>query len=800
MPRESESAAGAGTPGGAYQVDPSHLIAREAARGHLRRGFAVVPVRGKVPWDAARGAPLEKWQDLRLREEDLEAAFCEGITGVGLLNGAPSANRNDVDIDCPEALALADAFLPRTAFEFGRTSAPRSHRIHGTTSPVKTSKFEINGETLVELRSTGSQTVGPGSQHVESGEDVRFDSDGEAATVEAAVLMASVRRLAAATLVARAWPPKPGVRHKLALALAGLLLRGGLSEAEVLQFIGEVVRVAGDEEARGRIADVITTARRQKAGQPFTGGRTLRDLLDHKIVAKLCEWLGFPPSPARAEPEPKTPSEAEGVPARLRGHDTGPLPLYDAGVQFGIGKGTWFVEDPRDQAGYRKATFREVLAAADPAGTGPPLFNKTRTSDGVDQYVPGAPPTPVLMPSDSNIARFLLAHPAFGDRLRLDVGSQVLTVHGPLPMLPGMPLTWPTVKPMTTVEAPHVPTWEAQHNLTLGAYLDLRWGVTRVDSTKILGRAIYAAGAAHAYNPVLDFLHALPPWDGIPRVYCWISTYCGVDAPAARIAGYRWILQAIARALRPGLQADLVLILEGEQGRGKSRLFDAMNDGIVPSYHLSLDLGNTEEIERRCCISWIVQLPELSALQRATVEKVKAFISKNDDIRRVFYAGRIERVPRRYVFGGTTNESEYLADTTGNRRFLPVAIPDHGIDVARFRADRDLLYAEALALVERGEKWWPQPEEEKLLAADVQERLRVDPWEEPIARYLSQPGRDEVTTQDLFKHALGMPEKRDHTPVNAQRIAGIMRKLRWVRSRSARDDDGRQPRGYRRPA
>jgi hypothetical protein len=264
------------------------MTSLEAARRYLARGFAVIPV------PARQKAPvLESWPTLRLTEADLQHYFRNGCN-IGVLNGEPSGNLIDVDLDAPQALDAADLFLPETALIFGRASKRRAHReyvVRGTV-PATTQFRDPDGAMLVELRATGSQTIWPTSVHP-SDEMVAFDSEDEPAFLDAKALVLAIRRLAACALLARRWPKEPGDRHAIALAIAGYLLRGGLEEQRVAQIVFCAARVAGDEEAEGRRVDVVSTSKRLADGKRATGGPTLAALMGPDVVAKLGEWLGL---------------------------------------------------------------------------------------------------------------------------------------------------------------------------------------------------------------------------------------------------------------------------------------------------------------------------------------------------------------------------------------------------------------------------------------------------------------------------------------------------------------------------
>src|ERR687892_973057 len=185
----------------------------ERARQYRKRGWAPIPIppRQKAP-------TLDGWPNIRLTEADLPQVFNGQPVNIGVLLGEASSGLVDVDLDSSETVALAPTFLPATGSQFGRRSRPASHWIYYASPLVETEKFadidnrDDEKSMLVELRSTGAQTVFPGSIHP-SGELVEWAGEGEPARVPGPDLRAAVVLLAVASLLARHWPPE-GSRHQ----------------------------------------------------------------------------------------------------------------------------------------------------------------------------------------------------------------------------------------------------------------------------------------------------------------------------------------------------------------------------------------------------------------------------------------------------------------------------------------------------------------------------------------------------------------------------------------------------------
>ncbi|GBD17674.1 DNA polymerase I [bacterium HR27] len=215
------------------------------------------------------------------------------LWNVGLLLGPMSNGLVDLDLDCPEALTLADSFLPPTDAVFGRSSKPRAHRLYRCDPvPPSAAYRDVDGTMLVELRADRRLTMVPPSVHP-SGEPVTWHADGAPAQVDPARLAESVRRLAAAALLARHWPT-PGARQEAALALAGGLARLGWGEDAIAAFILAVAQAAQDEEADKRAAAGRDTVAKQRAGEPTTGWQRLSELVEPRVVKLVRRWLEPP--------------------------------------------------------------------------------------------------------------------------------------------------------------------------------------------------------------------------------------------------------------------------------------------------------------------------------------------------------------------------------------------------------------------------------------------------------------------------------------------------------------------------
>jgi predicted P-loop ATPase len=293
---------------------------------------------------------------------------------------------------------------------------------------------------------------------------------------------------------------------------------------------------------------------------------------------------------------------------------------------------------------------------------------------------------------------------------------------------------------------------------------------------------------------VRDYLSALQ-WDGKKRYEAFLSTYCGaIDGPYARAVARVLFIGLVARAMRPGCKHDCVVVLEGEQSIRKSTMLKTLA-GARFFAEATSEIGS-KDAQLGMHGKWLLEMPELAGFGKAQVEKIKAHFSSATDWLRPPYAKQFCDLPRSSAPIATTNDSQYLQDRTGNRRYLPILVGLSGpIDVASVERDRDQIWAEATAAFKAGATWWIDRDDPVLEIAKLQvaRRETCDPWAQTISAWLAHPtsfeglehGREVrismsisngISTADVLRHCLMVPAERQHSQ-SASRVGSVLRQL-----------------------
>lgn len=298
-------------------------------------------------------------------------------------------------------------------------------------------------------------------------------------------------------------------------------------------------------------------------------------------------------------------------------------------------------------------------------------------------------------------------------------------------------------------------------------------------------KAVVTVAGDNPRHELRDWLKKLE-WDGEPRIDSWLTDCMGVPRTEYTSAvGAAWLISAVARVFQPGCKAEHILVIEGDQGVGKSTAASILGggsmreDGKAGTGYFSDNLGALDAPNTVYQLSgkWIIEIAELGAIRKTKeVEQIKAFLSKQVDTYRPVWARNAVDVPRQCVFIGTCNESTYFRDETGNRRFWPIRASR--VDTARLAAERDQLWAEAVDRYNAGSRWWLTTssviEEAKKVQAS---RMDSDPWGEQLRIHTRTVTR--IPSTQIWEK-LHVPVDRRNT-MEGRRIGILMRQLGFRR-------------------
>lgn len=247
--------------------------------------------------------------------------------------------------------------------------------------------------------------------------------------------------------------------------------------------------------------------------------------------------------------------------------------------------------------------------------------------------------------------------------------------------------------------------------------------------------------AKNEFHPVRDYLNGLK-WDGVPRIDRLLIDWMGAeDTKLVQAQTRKTLVAAVKRIFEPGCKFDYVLTLLGSQGLGKSSFIELLGGEWFSD---TLDDVRGKDAYEQLQGKWIVELGELAALKKADIERIKSFITIQTDNFRQAYAKRSGGYPRQCIFIATTNDEQPFKDQTGNRRFWPVKVGIREIDLeSRKDFPRDQVWAEAMALYQKGEKLFLSKELESQAKQEQQKYTEESVYAEQIRDILETPQGEE---------------------------------------------------------
>lgn len=324
---------------------------------------------------------------------------------------------------------------------------------------------------------------------------------------------------------------------------------------------------------------------------------------------------------------------------------------------------------------------------------------------------------------------------------------------------------------------------------------------------------IYVEAERNQYNPVVTYLDScastepVPYWDTIAEELLGVG-FDENDNPRLRsghtlanVILQRFLIGAVARAMKPGCRHDWMLVLIGNQNKGKSWFFQYLTPpDLLNNYPWSATVQQgISYIKDRPHIlhaGWIVLLDECDRFfERRYVEELKNLVSVATDRSAPKYRNE-KNYPRSFVLAGNTNSDSFMLDPTGNRRFLPIRVlgkvlapraeSNLIIDLDKVKTDRNGIWAAARKAYLDGEPHDFSSDEISQIEGYLSTFMVDDPMLEAVATVLQLhpsnffEGRPIFFMKDICKR-LEIPE-RDFSRVRLS-LADVLRRLGLKKTR-----------------
>ena len=212
------------------------------------------------------------------------------------------------------------------------------------------------------------------------------------------------------------------------------------------------------------------------------------------------------------------------------------------------------------------------------------------------------------------------------------------------------------------------------------------------------------------YDPVREWLDALPLWDGRDRLG-ELADRVSTQTPGWRENFKIWMRSMVSqwRAGRDTMYgAQMVLMLVGGQGTRKSTFMRMLlPKELSPFYIDRIDFANKKEALRALSRFLLINIDEYDQISKSQTAFLKHLIQRTDVKERKLYSTTFEQSQRFAAFCATTNSLAPLKDESGSRRYLVIEVS--GMIDTDTQGDKQIdyrqLYAQIVEEIENGEEY-----------------------------------------------------------------------------------------------
>lgn len=304
-------------------------------------------------------------------------------------------------------------------------------------------------------------------------------------------------------------------------------------------------------------------------------------------------------------------------------------------------------------------------------------------------------------------------------------------------------------------------------------------GMLSVGRAQLAGAVNWTA-MKHKVDTAREWIESIK-WDGEDRLTKLAHTVLKVADTSYHSSVMLYLFTAMAgRVIQPGVKADMVPILYGPQGVRKSTFVQSLSPfpDSFGTHSFSTKDADAARLNRG---KLVIELEELNGLSSKEDEAIKAWLTALADEWVPKYKEFGTSMLRRFVPVATTNRRRTLSDSTGNRRWLPIAVCTEGslIDTDYVQANRNQLWAQGAHLFNKHGILWKDAEE--YAKAELPKFTRMSAAAITLQAYL---GSNEIsaplTTHYLLRHAMHKEPSSYGAQQDLARIEMAMVQLGYV--------------------
>jgi predicted P-loop ATPase len=216
----------------------------------------------------------------------------------------------------------------------------------------------------------------------------------------------------------------------------------------------------------------------------------------------------------------------------------------------------------------------------------------------------------------------------------------------------------------------------------------------------------------YEYDPIADYLDALPEWDGHDRV-SELARRLPTGNAVWEKNFHTWMLALVAQWTgKNDMHGNtMVPLLIGKQGDAKSTFCRLLLPEELREYYTDrIDFTNRNDAERALSRYALINIDEFDSITKRQVAFLKHILQKTSIMNRKLYQSVIASQKRYSSFIATTNDPAPLTDPTGSRRYM--CVRTSGVIDTETPIEYPQVYAQLRQELKEGKKCYFDREEE----------------------------------------------------------------------------------------